>query len=67
MSFVNLTDSEMNLIEWCMENMYCDLETDDDEMRDYESIMLKINTARGDVPIKEVNTCLLYTSPSPRD
>ena len=56
MSFVNLTDSEMNLIEWCMENMYCDLETDDDEMRDYESIMLKINTARGHVPVKEVTT-----------
>ena len=46
----------MNLIEWCMENMYCDLETDDDEMRDYESIMLKINTARGNVPVSEVTT-----------
>ena len=39
-----------------MENMYCDLETDDDEMRDYESIMLKINTARGDVPVQKVDT-----------
>ena len=56
MNYLNLTKSEMNLIEWCLENMYCDLETDDDEMRDYESIMLKINTARGDVPVKEVNT-----------
>ena len=64
MNILNLSDDEMNLIEWCMENMYCDLETDDDEMRDYESIMLKINTARGDVPVKD---CLLYTSPSPRD
>ena len=56
MNILNLTDDEMNLIEWCMENMYCDLETDDDEMRDYESIMLKINTARGNVPVKEVTT-----------
>ena len=28
----------------------------DDEMKDYESIMLKINTARGDVPAQEVTT-----------
>ena len=56
MNILNLSDDEMNLIEWCMENMYCDLETDDNEMRDYESIMLKINTARGDVPAQEVNT-----------
>jgi len=56
MNILNLSDDEMNLIEWCMENMYCDLETDDDEMRDYESIMLKINTARGDVPAQEVTT-----------
>ena len=56
MNILNLSDDEMNLIEWCMENMYCDLETDDDEMRDYESIMLKINTARGDVPVEGVTT-----------
>tara|TARA_Y100000768_G_scaffold347824_1_gene296366 strand:- start:291 stop:491 length:201 start_codon:yes stop_codon:yes gene_type:complete len=56
MNILNLSDDEMNLIEWCMENMYCDLETDDDEMRDYESIMLKINTARGDVPVQKVDT-----------
>ena len=56
MNILNFTDDEMNLIEWCMENMYCDLETDDDEMRDYESIMLKINTARGDVPVEVVTT-----------
>ena len=56
MNILNLTVDEMNLIEWFMENMYCDLETDDTDMRDYESIMLKINTARGDVPVKEVNT-----------
>ena len=56
MNYLNLTKSEMNLIEWCMENMYCDLETDDNEMRDYESIMLKINTARGNVTVKEVST-----------
>ena len=56
MNILNLSDDEMNLIEWCMENMYCDLETDDDEMRDYESIMLKINTARGDVPVEKVDT-----------
>ena len=56
MNYLNLSDDEMNLIEWCMENMYCDLETDDNEMRDYESIMLKINIARGDVPVSEVTT-----------
>jgi len=56
MNILNLSDDEMNLIEWCMENMYCDLETDDNEMRDYESIMLKINTARGDVPAQKVDT-----------
>jgi len=56
MNILNLSDDEMNLIEWCMENMYCDLETDDTDMRDYESIMLKINTARGDVPVEEVTT-----------
>jgi len=56
MNILNLSDDEMNLIEWCMENMYCDLETDDDEMKDYESIMLKINTARGDVPVEKVDT-----------
>ena len=56
MNILNLTDDEMNLIEWCMENMYCDLETDDTDMRDYESIMLKINTARGDVPVEKVDT-----------
>ena len=24
MNYLNLTNDEMNLIEWCMENMYCD-------------------------------------------
>ena len=32
------------------------LNLSDDEMRDYESIMLKINTARGDVPAQKVDT-----------
>ena len=50
---VEITQDEANLIEWCLEQMYSDLEESADSVSDYNSIIAKLSPLN--YPVQQVS------------
>lgn len=50
---VEITQDEANLIEWCLEQMYSDLEESADSVSDYKSIIAKLSPLN--YPVQQVS------------